>query len=113
MAKQPTSVRFPDLTIRQLNHLIAQTGMTQSELISTAIDRMYQQETQTMSQKYATDAATVDRIANSVIENGRVEGEGDAWLESLRGEVEFEATEQGFSDDEAAEIAEAAVSRYQ
>jgi len=44
MSKQPTSVRLPDITIRQLAELIAATGMTQSEVITTGIDRMYQQE---------------------------------------------------------------------
>lgn len=66
-----------------------------------------------MNRKYQQGAPAVDSITNSVIENGRVEGEGSEWLESLRNEVEFEATERGYSDEEAAEIADAAVSRYQ
>ena len=46
-------------------------------------------------------------IAQFVVENGRVTGEGSEWLESLRGEVEFECDERGISDCE--EIAEVAV----
>lgn len=46
-------------------------------------------------------------IAQFVIENGRVEGEGDDWKESLRNEVEFECSERGLEDCE--EIAEVAV----
>jgi predicted DNA-binding protein len=43
--KAPTSMRLPDMTAKQLAELIAQTGMTQSEVITTAIDRMYREET--------------------------------------------------------------------
>lgn len=49
MAKQPTSFRLSDMTTRQLAELIAVTGLTQSEVMSTAIDRMYQQEIKTMN----------------------------------------------------------------
>lgn len=61
---------------------------------------------------YQHNAITVDRITNLVIENGRVTGEGQDWLESLRNEVEFEAMEQGFATNEATEIAAAAIERY-
>jgi predicted DNA-binding protein len=44
MSKRPTSARLSDLTTDQLSHLVQQTGMTQSEVISTAIDRMYREE---------------------------------------------------------------------
>jgi hypothetical protein len=46
-------------------------------------------------------------IAQFVVENGRVVGQGTEWIESLRNEVEFEADERGLED--SAEIAEAAV----
>lgn len=46
-------------------------------------------------------------IAQSVVENGRVSGQGDEWLESLRSEVEFECDERGITD--SAEVAKAAV----
>jgi hypothetical protein len=46
-------------------------------------------------------------IAQFVVENGRVSGEGGDWLESLRDEVEFECGERELEDCE--EIAEAAV----
>lgn len=45
-------------------------------------------------------------IAQFVVENGRVQGEGEEWLESLRTEVEFECSERGLEDcDEIAEVA--------
>ena len=50
-------------------------------------------------------------IARHVVENGRVQGEGQAWLESLRIEVEFECEERGLSD--CTEIADAAVTLQQ
>lgn len=46
-------------------------------------------------------------IAQFVVENGRVEGEGVEWLESLRVEVEFECGDRGL--DDCGEIAEVAV----
>lgn len=49
-------------------------------------------------------------IAQDVIDNGRVVGQGDDWKESLRVEVEFEAGERGYADSE--EIAESAVKLY-
>ena len=36
------------MTTHQLAKLIETTGLTQSEVVSTAIDRMFQQETKTM-----------------------------------------------------------------
>lgn len=42
--KKPTSFRLPDITIHQLALLIDRTGMTQAEVVSTAIDRMYREE---------------------------------------------------------------------
>lgn len=60
MAKQPTSARLSDLTTRQLAELIAVTGMTQSEVISTAIDRMYQQEIANVKDKRIFKASEID-----------------------------------------------------
>lgn len=50
MTKQPTSFRLSDLTTRQLAELISSTGLTQSEVMSHAIERMYQQEIKTMKE---------------------------------------------------------------
>lgn len=55
--KKSTHVRLSDLTVRQLAELVSATGNTQTEVIERAIDRMYQQETQTMT--------SYDRNANS------------------------------------------------
>lgn len=56
------------------------------------------------------DANLAVEIAAFVIENGRVEGDGDDWLESLRTEVEFEAMERGLEN--ASELAEIAMEKY-
>ena len=50
------------------------------------------------------------QIALHVIENGRVVGEGDEWLESLEIEVEFEARDRGLENSD--EIAQQAVAIY-
>lgn len=42
--KQQINFRASDLTIRQLAQLQNLTGMSQTELISTAVDRMYREE---------------------------------------------------------------------
>ena len=42
--KQQINFRASDLTVRQVAELISATGMSQTELISTAIDRMYREE---------------------------------------------------------------------
>lgn len=61
-----------------------------------------------MSSRTQIEIAT--EIAQDVIDNGRVTGEGDEWSESLRIEVEFECGERGLDDCE--EIADAAVKLY-
>lgn len=56
-----------------------------------------------------TNQAQAAEIAKFVVENGRVESDGDGNLnqESLRGEVEFECEERGLED--CAEIADLAL----
>lgn len=49
MTKQPTSFRLSDMTTRQLAELISATGLTQSEVMSQAIDRMHREEIPTMN----------------------------------------------------------------
>ena len=44
MSKRLTSIRLPELTDRQLTELASVTGLNATELITTAIDRMHQQE---------------------------------------------------------------------
>ena len=51
-------------------------------------------------------------IAQNVIADGRVIGDGKGWVESLRIEVEFECNEHGYDEDDCEEIAEAAVNLY-
>lgn len=75
----PTSTfRFSDLTRRQIAALVAATGHTQTAIVSTAIDRMYREETQTMTTYYITeemlgDQATADdarRMVELLAERG-------------------------------------------
>lgn len=49
MSKRLTSIRLPELTDRQLAELASATGLNTTELLTTAIDRMYQQEIKTMT----------------------------------------------------------------
>ncbi|MHB0966004.1 MAG: hypothetical protein ACYC36_06060 [Bellilinea sp.] len=42
--KNPTSIRTSKLTASQLAALVSKTGMNQTEVISVAIDRMYNEE---------------------------------------------------------------------
>jgi predicted DNA-binding protein len=65
MPKQPTSVRLPNLTTRQLTELIATTGMTQSEIVSTAIDRMHREEIKTMT-SIANSASSICNYCGAI-----------------------------------------------
>ena len=56
MTTKQTGIRFPELTQRQLSALCETTGMNQSAVVITAIDRMYHQEKQTMKAKNAQEA---------------------------------------------------------
>ena len=47
--KKQKSIRMSKLTDRQLSALIEETGMSQTELISTAIDRMFREEKMNMT----------------------------------------------------------------
>lgn len=49
MAKQQLNARISNLTRTQLDDLSQRWGTTQTETLTVIIDRMYQQETQTMS----------------------------------------------------------------
>lgn len=44
MSTTQYNVRLPDATARQIQHLIESTGMTQTQLMIVAIDRMFHQE---------------------------------------------------------------------
>jgi len=44
MTRTARSYRWPDITVRQLDELQAITGLNQSYVIRSAVDRMYQQE---------------------------------------------------------------------
>lgn len=59
MSKRLTSIRLPEITDRQLAELASVTGLNTTELITTAIDRMYQQET-TMNNEIITISSRND-----------------------------------------------------
>lgn len=44
MSKQFNIRNLPEHTARQIDELCAQLGMTKTQLVITAIDRLYQQE---------------------------------------------------------------------
>lgn len=45
MPKKQVNIRASKLTVEQITVLADQTGMSITELVSTAIDRMYREET--------------------------------------------------------------------
>ncbi len=49
MTKRQLNLRVSDITRRQLDQLIIRLGTSITETITIAIDRLYQQETQTMT----------------------------------------------------------------
>jgi predicted transcriptional regulator len=51
MNKYPTSIRLSDLAQKQLAELAQKIGMTQSQLIALAIDRLWRDEIQKKGQK--------------------------------------------------------------
>lgn len=75
MTKQPTSVRLPDLTMRQLAELITATGMTQSEIIAHAIDRMYREEIKPMTQTTVRLVCSAGQDAYDAIAEAIKEGD--------------------------------------
>lgn len=70
--RKVTSFRLTELATRQLAALVAATGMNQSETISTALDRMYQQEIKTMASTYSLAQldSTVNHLNEILKENG-------------------------------------------
>lgn len=64
MATKQTGIRLPELTQRQLSALCESTGMTQSAVMITAIDRMYQQHQQENRQMSANRQWIYGRCGN-------------------------------------------------
>jgi len=48
MTRKVTSYRLPEMTLNQIKSLTESTGSSDANVIAFAIDRMFQQETQTM-----------------------------------------------------------------
>jgi hypothetical protein len=103
---QPTSTfRFSDLTRRQLAELTSVTGHTLTTVVSTAIDRMYQQEIKTMTRNisitYAisTDSDSYTRESEheqyipQLIE--RIESEAQTWIATNYPAIEFGTRRDG------------------
>lgn len=49
MTRKVTSYRLPEMTLNQIKHLAESTGSSDANVIAFAIDRMYQQELNTMN----------------------------------------------------------------
>ena len=101
--KKQINVRLSEPGQQRLAEL-SQIYGSQTMAVEMAIERLYREEVIQM-----TGPNVAAQIAQSVVENGRVQGEGDDWLESLEVEVEFEAREQGYENSD--EIAREAVSQ--
>lgn len=79
MSKQPTSMRLPALTVRQIAELIAATGMTQSEVITIAIDRMYREEKKNMN-TFAT-LVDINGTYHEMQINGQIDNLTQQWID--------------------------------
>lgn len=66
MPKQQVNARISDLTRRQLDELGKRWGTTQTETLTVIIDRMYQQETQTMTSNTTYDYTDLARRFGTV-----------------------------------------------
>ena len=55
MAKKQISIRISDITAKHIAALAEKTGMTQTEIISVAIDRMYREEIKPIQIKKEAD----------------------------------------------------------
>lgn len=66
--RKVTSFRLTVLASRQLAELTAALEMNNSEIVSTAIDRMYQQEIKTMTTKLAYQVSYVTEYRDGRIE---------------------------------------------
>jgi predicted transcriptional regulator len=82
-------MRLSELTKGQIGTLAETTGMKQTEIVSVAIDRMFREETNVKEKQM-----TANEIVTRIIENGRV-----ATNEELEVEFEFDASEQGWTDE--------------
>jgi hypothetical protein len=85
MTKPSTSIRMSELTRRQITELIANTGTSQSEVIGTAIDRMYQQEI-IMNNQYTVGASN-DQGASTTVANGETFNSIPAAQKAARSEL--------------------------
>lgn len=66
---KPTSFRLSEMTSRQLERLVESTGHTRGEIVAMAIDRMYQQEAQIMSNQMTIRDATTGEMITAYIDH--------------------------------------------
>ena len=59
MSKKQISIRISKLTEKQIKELLEETGMAQTEIVSIAIDRIYQEEIK-MKDKRIFKASEID-----------------------------------------------------
>jgi len=70
--KRQINIRISGLTINQIEQLISNTGMTKTEIISLAIDRMYREENKKnardLFERFVDDSVSYDEIARMEID---------------------------------------------
>lgn len=65
MTRKVTSYRLPEMTLSQIKQLTESTGSSDANVIAFAIDRMFQQEKQTM--KYSRRQHKIEKIADIIV----------------------------------------------
>ncbi len=69
-ANTPTSFRLSNLSSYQLEQLVEATGLTRTEIVMLALDRMYRQEEHIVEQRPSSKTPITDTPHSSVQEDG-------------------------------------------
>lgn len=93
--KRLTSIRLSELTDRQLTDLAQRLVMSQSEVISIAIDRMYQMEVQKM---VSLPPMTDDEIEEELRQLELEDGEEVEYPDTQFSDYPTEATEEAATE---------------
>jgi len=99
MSKRLTTIRVPEITDRQLAELASATGLNTTELITTAIDRMYREEINTMNETITISTGTyalieLAKLVASASNRGEYyDGEGSTHIEDWLAEGSFDGNE--------------------
>ncbi len=68
-ANTPTSFRLSNLSSYQLEQLVEATGLTRTEIVTLALDRMYRQEARTSGPGVPSDEHTTRTVQHTVQED--------------------------------------------